>query len=75
MLELLPFFGFIILGCATFYVCCKKIKNLQNEINRENIQLELEIEEIIVEENSENENLSLPPPYKLRDDPPSYTIT
>jgi hypothetical protein len=75
-LELLPFFGFIIIACVSFYVCCKKIKLLQNEIIRENI--EPEIEEIIINENeitNDNTSLTLPPPYKLRDDPPIYTDT
>ncbi len=63
IVEILPFLGIIVIGCASFYFCCKKIKLLQNEI----------INEIIIENIEEEiEEIEIPPPYKLTDEPPIY---
>ncbi len=74
--ELLPLLGIIGLGVACFYVCCKKIKSLKDNINNVN-NVNVNRVEIINEEVEllQNRRRSLElPPYKIRDDPPVYEV-
>ncbi len=69
--EFLPLFGIVCFSVAFLYVCCRKIKSLQNEIesppNTQIINEEVEL----LRNNRRTYEL---PPYKIRDDPPVYEV-
>ena len=69
--EFLPLFGIVCFGLAFFFICCKKIKSLKDEIENAN-QVQIVNEEVELLPNHRR-SLELPP-YKIRDDPPVYEV-
>ena len=69
--EFLPLFGIVCFGVAFFYVCCRKIKSLKDEIESPS-HTQIINEEVELLRN--NRRTSELPPYKIRDDPPVYEV-
>jgi hypothetical protein len=72
--ELWPLAGILCLGLACFYLCCKKIKSLKDEIDNVVREQVINEEVELLVNRRQVVNQLVPPPYKINDEPPVYQV-